>query len=429
MSEGYAWIITDKAMDLLHSMDSSVLIESIQGALGFKSYIPPLSKLHNFTIRWRRKMRMENPNMEMMELNVFGIWAYDAIWALARAVEKVADKISQTKEQSAALNMTDLANIGASQSGSIILNELLQIKFRGLSGEFQFMYGKLISRAFEIVNVLGKRERRVGFWTLTDGITKEMNPYVNEKYLRSSSTNTGLETIIWLGGSTTTPKGWLMRMNGKKLRIGVPVNQGFKELIKVQRDPQTNATTAIGFCIDVFIAAIDGLLSTESYEFIPFEDSNGEPAGNYNNLIYQVYLQNYDVVMGDTTITANRSLYVDFTMPYTDLGVGTIARVDNKNMWIFLKPLDSNLWLTSAVFFLLTGFVVWVIEHPVNEEFQGSAAQQMEMIFWFSFSTLVFTHREKLLNNLSRFTVIVWVFIVLLLAASYTATLSSMLTV
>ncbi|XP_059644379.1 glutamate receptor 2.1-like [Cornus florida] len=313
----------------------------------------------------------ENPNMEMMELNVFGIWAYDSIWALARAVEKVVDKIFKTKEQNAALNMIDLANIGASQSGSIILNELLQIRFRGLSGEFQFMHGKLISRAFEIVNVLGKWERKVGFWTVTDGITNEMNPSVSEKYPRYSSTNTGLETIIWPGGSTTTPKGWLMRMNGKKLRIGVPMNQGFEELIKVQRNPQTNATTATGFCIDVFNAAIDGLLNTESYKFIPFEDSNGEPAGNYNDLVYQVYLQHYDVVVGDTTITANRSLYVDFTVPYTDLALGTIAKVDNKNMWIFLKPLDSNLWLRSAAFFILTGFVVWVIEHPVNEKFQG----------------------------------------------------------
>ncbi|XP_059626898.1 glutamate receptor 2.3-like [Cornus florida] len=431
MSEGYAWIVTDKTMDLLHSMDSSVLIESMQGVLGFKSHIPSSYQLSNFTVRWRRKFRMEKPNMEMIELNVFGLWAYDAIWALARAVERVTDKISQTKKQNVALNVMDLANIGASQSGSIILNELLQIRFRGLSGEFQFMNGKLISRAFEIVNVFGKGERRVGFWTLTDGITREMFPTVSEKHPTSSSTS-GLEAIIWPGGSSTTPKGWLMPMNSKKLRIGVPVKQGFEDLIKVHHDPGTNATTATGFCIDVFKAAIDALPSDVSYEFIPFEDSNGEPAGNYNDLVYQVYLQNYDGVVGDITITANRSLYVDFTMPFTDLGAGTIARVarvGNKNMWIFLKPLDSNLWLTSAAFFILTGFVVWVIEHSVNEEFQGSAGQQIGTVFWFSFSTLVFAHREKLSSNLSRLIVIVWVFVVLILTSSYTATLSSLLTV
>ncbi|XP_059626297.1 glutamate receptor 1.3-like [Cornus florida] len=429
MSEGYVWIITDKTMELLHSMDSSEFIESMQGALGFKSYIPPSSELRNFTLRWRRKFRIDEPNMEMTELNVFGIRAYDAIGALARAVERVVDKISQTKEQNAASNMMGLANIGASQSGSIILNEILQIRFRGLSGEFQFMDGKLISGAFEIVNVLGKGERRVGFWTSTHGITKEMFPSVGEKHPRSSSTSS-LEAIIWPGGSTTTPKGWLMQMSGKKLRIGVPVKVGFEDLIKVHRDPQTNATIATGFCVDVFRAAIDALQGDVPYEFIPFEDSNGERAGNYNDLVYQIYLQNYDAAVGDITITANRSLYADFTMPYTDLGVGTITRVvDNKNMWIFLKPLDSNLWLTSAAFFILTGFVVWVIEHPINEEFQGSAAQQIGTVFWFSFSTLVFAHREKLISNLSRFTVIVWEFVVLILTSSYTATLTSLLTV
>ncbi|XP_059626296.1 glutamate receptor 2.7-like [Cornus florida] len=422
MSEGYAWIITGKTMELLHSMDSSVLIESMQGVLGFKSHIPPSREHHNFALRWRRKFHMEKSDMEMMELNVFGIRAYDAIWALAKAVERVADKISHTQEQNAALNVTDLANIGASKSGSIILKEILYIRFRGLSGEFQFMKGKLISRAFEIVNVLDKVGRTVGFWTSSDGITKEM---LSEKYQRSSSSSSGtLEAIVWPGGSTTTPKGWLMPMNSKKLRIGVPAKLGFTELVKMDLDPQTNATKFSGFCIDVFRAAIDALPIDVPYEFIPIYKIK-----NYNDLVYQVYLQKYDAVVGDVTITANRSLYVDFTMPFTHLGVGTIARIDDKNMWIFLKPLDPNLWLTSAAFFILTGFVVWVIEHPINEEFQGSAAQQIGTVFWFSFSTLVFAHREKLVSNLSRFIVTVWVFVVLILTSSYTAILSSLLTV
>nr|XP_011462321.1 PREDICTED: glutamate receptor 2.8-like [Fragaria vesca subsp. vesca] len=51
------------------------------------------------------------------------------------------------------------------------------------------------------------------------------------------------------------------------------------------------------------------------------------------------------------------------------------------------------------------------------------------MIFWFSFSTLVFAHREKVVNNWSRFVLIIWVFVVLILTQSYTAILASMLTV
>ncbi|KAL6130425.1 hypothetical protein ACLB2K_068804 [Fragaria x ananassa] len=63
-------------------------------------------------------------------------------------------------------------------------------------------------------------------------------------------------------------------------------------------------------------------------------------------------------------------------------------------MWVFLEPLSGNLWIATAGFFILTGFVVWLIERPVNQEFQGSTSQQLGTIFWFSFSTLVFSHNE-----------------------------------
>lgn len=104
--------------------------------------------------------------------------------------------------------------------------------------------------------------------------------------------------------------------------------------------------------------------------------------------------QQFDAVVGDTTITANKSLYVDFTLPYTDLGVGMVARIGNKNMWIFSEPLDVDLWITIVGFVILIGFVIWIIEHPINEEFQGSPAQQVGTTLWFSFSTLVYAHSK-----------------------------------
>ena len=67
---------------------------------------------------------------------------------------------------------------------------------------------------------------------------------------------------------------------------------------------------------------------------------------------------------------------------------------NNKNMWIFLKPLSVDLWITTAAFFILTGIIVWIIEHPNNEEFQGSLSQQIGTVLWFSFSTLVFAHSK-----------------------------------
>ncbi|KAK4852769.1 hypothetical protein QYF36_026919 [Acer negundo] len=111
------------------------------------------------------------------------------------------------------------------------------------------------------------------------------------------------------------------------------------------------------------------------------------------SMIKTFQTKEFDAAVGDITITANRSLYLDFTLPFSDIGIGMIRPTyQNNNMWIFLKPLQDDLWLTSAAFFVFTGFVVWIIEHPINDEFQGSPAYQIGMVFWYSFSILVFAH-------------------------------------
>ena len=96
-------------------------------------------------------------------------------------------------------------------------------------------------------------------------------------------------------------------------------------------------------------------------------------------------MQKYDAIIGDITILANRSLYVDhFTLPYTESGVSMVVLVkdnESKNLWIFLKPLSLNLWLTAGAAFIFTGFVVWVLEHRVNTEFRGPPKQQLGLIF------------------------------------------------
>lgn len=105
--------------------------------------------------------------------------------------------------------------------------------------------------------------------------------------------------------------------------------------------------------------------------------------------------QKFSAAVGDITIVANRSEYVDFTLPYTESGVSMIVAVQEYrggNMWIFLKPLTAGLWLSSIAFFCFTGFVVWAIEHRGNPEFRGTPSQQLGITFYFAFSTLVYAH-------------------------------------
>ncbi|KAD0131088.1 hypothetical protein E3N88_44744 [Mikania micrantha] len=422
MDQGYAWIVTDKTMDFFDPMElDEEVVESFQGVLGLRYLIPSSNQLNNFTKRWRKETLLSNPN-------IFSLLAYDAIFALGMAVERVESR--PFKDGKMNIDAMDLTNIQASsKSGMMLLKELLNVRFKGLSGEFHLLNRKSVAKPLEIVNVFGKGEKRVGFWTEDDGITMYIKSKLN--YRNKPSIN-GLESIIWPGGSMIHPTRRLMMQTSKTLRIGVPMLVGFEELLTVEHNPQTNATIAKGFCVDVFDAAIEALSYEVPYVFVPFVFSKAPNSEEYNQLIYEVYLQKYDAVVGDTTITANRSLYVDFTIPYTDLGVGTVIKDDqnSRKIWWFLEPLDTYMWVVTTLSFFIIGATIWFLEHHHQDSaFRGPWHGVVGPVLWFSFSTLTFSQRAKLWSNLSRLLVIVWLFIVLVMITCYNAALSSMLTI
>ncbi|KAI3455710.1 hypothetical protein Pfo_012373 [Paulownia fortunei] len=400
MTKGFAWIIADALTSLLDSVDSAT-IEAMQGVIGVKAYIPRSGELDNFTRRWSKRFHKENPDMDRTEINVFGLWAYDSITALAVAIERVGVTFPQFKKPVNRGNLTDLEAIGTSDTGPSLVPLVRNFRSKGLSGDFRIVNGQLQPSAFQIVNVIGKGDNRVGFWTEKYGISKKLKP--DDHNAVNSTNKDNLGAIVWPGQTSNAPKGWEMPTSGKKLRVGVPVKNGFSEFIKVERDKETNAVKATGFCIDVFEEVMRSMPYAVPYEYIPFETPDGQSAGDYNELVYQIFLEKYDAVVGDVTIVANRSKFVDFTFPYTESGVSTIVPIkddERKNAWIFMKPLTMGLWLTIGAFFVFTGFVVWVLEHRVNKEFRGPPLQQVGMIFWFSFSTLVFAHSKSIILSL-----------------------------
>ncbi|KAK8697279.1 hypothetical protein V6N13_113431 [Hibiscus sabdariffa] len=423
MTEGYVWIMTESMTTLWRSIDSSA-INSFQGVLGVRSYVPNSKLLENFAVRWKRKFQRANPNTTNTEMNMFGLWAYDATFALAMAVEKATTANLGFSKPNISGNgvSTDLQTLGVSRNGPRLIQELSNIKFRGLSGDFHFVNGQLEVSVVEIVNINGNGERRVGFWTSQSGLVKDLN----------SKNTSALGPIIWPGDTSLVPKGWKIPTDGKKLRIGVPVD-GFVEFVQVIWDSSSNkAKNFQGYSIEIFEAVMAKMPYPVPFEFVPYASSDRKALGSYNDLVAQVYYKNYDAVVGDITIVANRSLIVDFTLPYTESGVSMLVPIRDKkkkNAWVFLQPLTSDLWVTSGCFFVFIGFVVWILEHRINTDFRGPPAHQVGTSFWFSFSTMVFAHREKVVSNLARFVVIIWCFVVLILIQSYTASLTSLLTV
>ncbi|KAI7987693.1 Glutamate receptor 2.2 [Camellia lanceoleosa] len=340
MSEGYVWIITDGITNSLNFFDPSIIIDSMQGVIGVKPHVPKSDKLEDFTSRWKNRLHQEKTSSD---LNVFGLWAYDAATALAMAVEKVGT-LNLSIWNLAKNSTTNFESIVVSQNGIHICQALSStLGFRGLSGNFSFVDGQLQSSAFEIVNVIGNGPRGIGFWTPEHGIAREFKfDAVNTGYKDYSTSQANLKAIIWPGDTTYTPKGWVVPTNGKVLRVAVPTLSIFVMAELPYSVPYEFVPFEMPYEEDIFVqqvllgvASLTTLLTvhqlepsiTDVRELINKGESVGYPKVSF---VYDILkrmnfsdsqLKGYDTVEGDLDVAfSNGSIVAAFDeIPYLKL--------------------------------------------------------------------------------------------------------------
>ncbi|KAK4258035.1 hypothetical protein QN277_007545 [Acacia crassicarpa] len=392
MREGYGWIVTDGLSNFLDPNLGPKVMDSMQGVLGIRPKVEKSRRLTSFRNRWKASSIKQG--IASSPLTLFGLWAYDTVWAVAMAVESVFPNSKGNND-----TLTD---------------RILSTKFEGVSGYFNLSEGELKPLELEVFNVVGRKERVIGHWSPQRGL------FHDKEY--SLSRREKLMPPIWPGDTIYQPV---------KLRIGVPVRKGFVEFVKVETRSSESTPAVSGFTITMFREVINALPFPLPYKFLAFPKKNGESTESYDELVLQIEKKEYDAVVGDITIVASRAEHVEFTLPFSESGVSMVVSMkqdESQNMWIFLKPLSPGLWLTTGAAFVFASIIIWLHEHRTNTEFQVSPQQQLGVMFWFAFSTLVFAHNERLVNNWSRFVLILWVFVVLIITQSYTASLASMLT-
>ncbi|KAI5354104.1 hypothetical protein L3X38_006999 [Prunus dulcis] len=168
------------------------------------------------------------------------------------AVEKIGYTRSELQKRNAtcSFDLIDPRTFMVSQHGPELSYALSITRFKGIAEDFSLLDRERQSSTFRIVNINA--------------------PNV-------------LGPVIWPGDSLSVPKGWEVPTDGKKLRLRIGV------LVK---------------------AAVELLPFALPFDFIPFAKPDGTSAGSYDDLCYQVYLGKFDAVVGDTTISADRSSYM-----------------------------------------------------------------------------------------------------------------------
>ena len=158
---------------------------------------------------------------------------------------------------------------------------------------------------------------------------------------------------------------------------------------------------------------------------------------SFSDLLSQVESGEIDVAVGALTMTADREARFDFSHPFYQTGLAiAIPATPEQSLFASLRALVSWQFMSViaalAALLLAVGFVLWLFERRTNpEQFGGKASEGIGSGFWWAAVTMTTVgYGDKAPVSLAgRLVALVWMFAGLIMVASFTAAITSSLTV
>lgn len=282
MGTGYVWIATSFLSALLDinyplSPDS---MDEIQGVLTPRIHTLNSERRRSFVSRWKNLTRGNTANVKL-GLSFLPIYAYDTVYALAYALDaffKEGNRITfstDSKLSNIHGNNLNLEALKIFNEGNLLRRKIYEVNMTGVSGPFKYTSDRnLANPAYEIINVIGTGTRRIGYWSNHSGLSVVPPETLYSKPVNLPRKNQKLFPVIWPGNTDEKPRGWVFPNNGRLLKIGVPRGVSYHEFVS-----QIKGTDMFeGFCIDVFLAAVNLLPYAVPYKFISYGDGKNNPS-------------------------------------------------------------------------------------------------------------------------------------------------------
>ena len=231
--------------------------------------------------------------------------------------------------------------------------------------------------------------------------------------------------IIWPGRSYDVPSGRAV-LAGVVLRIGVMESPPFTKVDYVNDSSGNNEPKLSGYIPDL----IERLRQKMNFNpKIILAPSNS----TYSGLVQAVTDGVYDVFMGDVTITAARREVAAFSASIFDNSLRMIIKKPTSvevDLFSFLRPFSEGLWIAILATMVYASILICLLERRGNEALRTrSLTSVVAMSLWYSIGTIMGYGVDFQVTTASGRLLTVALYILsLVLVATYTANLASILT-
>ncbi|CAF1249086.1 unnamed protein product [Adineta ricciae] len=427
LDSSFVWLMTNKVhTHLLNSQD----VPKLQGFLAVLPIIDSSSTGHinedlqkeAFDI-WLNSSEGKGyfPHDNSL-IDPYAIYAFDAVWSLNIALNKSAHD-GQIPSMNISTHCFDNKLINKDKYEMYLKNT----KFWGISGMVEFQKkesnDRISNASYELVNLQFAKYVHIAIWRSND--TKWVN-------------FTG-SRIIWpINSSSSVPVDY-PQLKNEFVRIMVIEAPPF--VIVCDRNSSLNGN----LCLRP-LATINPNLSISGYvaDFIRrLQEISGfnysieiaEPFQDYNTVVSLLTRsnRNYDMILSNVRITSQRLLDVAYSVPFHEEPFQVITRYNSEipiTLFSCFYPFTWSVWMTILALIVYSGVLIYFFEYPnQNIENDGSCVKSVFLGVCRALCSVFSVNTDiRLTTNPSRLTVLGLYALGIILIATYTANLSSVLT-
>ena len=414
----FLWILS--SCPSLHSFDK----ESSKKLVGILTVEPVSAGVLNASINasllraayevWQQYESDSFPGED--KVDQYALFAFDATWLLIQSLQRFCTMKDRTPSPPClSFPNASLCFDRHLANANSFLEHVTSTAFLGVTGPIKYE-GNGTDRS-EGIHYIGKSLR-----SSPEGLS--FVPALKYSERNSWETYHEPSTIIWPGGSCTIPSDRAI-LSGITLRIGIIASSPFVNIEYYKDELGHNATTFIGYVPDLIE------LLREKMNFIP--NITILHKSFHKKYLYAVADGEYDMIIGDVTVTVERREIVSFSTSIFDDSLRIIIRKPmsvDVDLFSYLRPFSGGLWVAILVAIVYASVAVCLLERRENVALRDRSIRSVAgMSIWYSIGTIMGYGADFQATTVSGRLLTVALYILsLVLVSTYTANLASSLT-